>query len=50
MFSLLHLLAEELGLRQVHFYHGRAEDFCKIRPLLFDIVTLSRTVARMQFL
>lgn len=47
----LHLLAEELGLEGVHFYHGRAEDFAQNKDFrsTFDIVT-ARAVARMQIL
>lgn len=49
--NFLHLLAEELGLSGVHFYHGRAEDFAKDKAFRaqFDIVT-ARAVARMQVL
>lgn len=49
--NFLHLLAEELGLNGVHFYHGRAEDFAKDKAFRaqFDIVT-ARAVARMQVL
>lgn len=49
--NFLHLLAEELGLRGVHFYHGRAEDFAQDKAFRaqFDIVT-ARAVARMQVL
>lgn len=49
--NFLHLLAEELGLSGVHFYHGRAEDFAldKNFRAQFDIVT-ARAVARMQVL
>lgn len=49
--SFLELLAEELKLENVHFYHGRAEDFAqnpKFRAQ-FDVVT-ARAVARMQIL
>lgn len=47
----LHLLAEELKLDQVQFYHGRAEDFAHHKDFRaqFDIVT-ARAVARMQVL
>ena len=47
--QFLHLLAEELGLEGVHFYHGRAEDFAqdKYFRAQFDLVT-ARAVARMQ--
>lgn len=49
--NFLHLLAEELGLNGVHFYHGRAEDFAQDKAFRaqFDIVT-ARAVARMQVL
>lgn len=49
--NFLHLLAEELGLDKVHFYHGRAEDFAQDNQFRaqFDIVT-ARAVARMQIL
>ena len=49
--NFLHLLAEELGLSGVHFYHGRAEDFAQEKAFRaqFDIVT-ARAVARMQVL
>ena len=45
------MLAEELGLSGVHFYHGRAEDFAQDKAFRaqFDIVT-ARAVARMQVL
>ena len=49
--QFLHLLAEELGLKGVHFYHGRAEDFAQDKQFRaqFDLVT-ARAVARMQVL
>lgn len=49
--QFLTLLAEELGLDNVSFYHGRAEDFAhdKLFRAQFDIVT-ARAVARMQVL
>ena len=49
--NFLHLLAEELDLSGVHFYHGRAEDFAQDKAFRaqFDIVT-ARAVARMQVL
>ena len=49
--NFLHLLAEELGLSGVHFYHGRAEDFAQDKTFRaqFDLVT-ARAVARMQVL
>ena len=49
--NFLHLLAEELGLSGVHFYHGRAEDFAQDKAFRaqFDIVT-ARAVAHMQVL
>lgn len=49
--QFLHLLAEELGLEGVHFYHGRAEDFAQDKKFRaqFDFVT-ARAVARMQIL
>ncbi|MBF0778434.1 16S rRNA (guanine(527)-N(7))-methyltransferase RsmG [Streptococcus cuniculi] len=44
-------LAQELQLTQVHFYHGRAEDFAQDKNFRaqFDVVT-ARAVARMQIL
>ncbi|HEL1076724.1 16S rRNA (guanine(527)-N(7))-methyltransferase RsmG [Streptococcus equi] len=47
----LQLLAKELGLEGVHFYHGRAEDFGQDKQFRgqFDLVT-ARAVARMQIL
>ncbi|MFC5632198.1 MULTISPECIES: 16S rRNA (guanine(527)-N(7))-methyltransferase RsmG [Streptococcus] len=47
----LTLLAEELGLSGVHFYHGRAEDFGQDKAFRasFDIVT-ARAVAHMRVL
>lgn len=47
----LNLLADELGLEGVHFYHGRAEDFGQDKNFRasFDVVT-ARAVARMQVL
>ena len=49
--NFLHLLAEELDLDGVHFYHGRAEDFAQDKEFRaqFDVVT-ARAVARMQVL
>lgn len=49
--SFLHLLAEELELENVRFFHGRAEDFAHNKHFRgqFDIVT-ARAVARMQIL
>ena len=49
--QFLTLLAEELGLSKVHFYHGRAEDFGQDKQFRqqFDLVT-ARAVARMQVL
>ena len=49
--QFLHLLAEDLGLEGVHFYHGRAEDFAQDKHFRaqFDLVT-ARAVARMQVL
>ena len=49
--NFLHLLAEELGLSGVHFYHGRAENFAQDKAFRaqFDLVT-ARAVARMQVL
>ena len=49
--NFLHLLAEELDLDGVHFYHGRAEDFAQDKAFRaqFDVVT-ARAVARMQVL
>ena len=49
--NFLQLLAEELDLEGVHFYHGCAEDFAQDKHFRtqFDIVT-ARAVARMQVL
>ena len=49
--NFLQLLAEELDLEGVHFYHGRAEDFAQDKHFRaqFDIVT-ARAVARLQVL
>ena len=49
--NFLKLLAEELGLDKVHFYHGRAEDCAQDKAFRarFDLVT-ARAVARMQVL
>lgn len=49
--NFLHLLTEELGLKNVHFHHGRAEDFAQNKEFRaqFDLVT-ARAVARMQIL
>ena len=49
--NFLKLLAEEIGLDKVHFYHGRAEDFAQDKAFRaqFDLVT-ARAVARMQVL
>lgn len=49
--NFLQLLAEELDLEGIHFYHGRAEDFAQDKSFRaqFDIVT-ARAVARMQVL
>ena len=49
--NFLHLLAEELDLSGVYFYHGRAEDFAQDKAFRaqFDLVT-ARAVARMQVL
>lgn len=49
--QFLHLLAQELELENVDFFHGRAEDFAqdKLFRAQFDIVT-ARAVARMQVL
>lgn len=49
--NFLNLLAEELGLTDVAFYHGRAEDFGQDKTFRgqFDMVT-ARAVARMQVL
>ena len=49
--NFLNLLAQELGLENVHFYHGRAEDLAQDKNFRaqFDIVT-ARAVARMQVL
>ena len=49
--NFLQLLAQELDLDGVHFYHGRAEDFAQDKNFRaqFDVVT-ARAVARMQVL
>ena len=49
--NFLKLLAEEIGLDKVHFYHGRAEDLAQDKAFRaqFDLVT-ARAVARMQVL
>ena len=49
--NFLKLLAEEIGLDKVNFYHGRAEDFAQDKAFRaqFDLVT-ARAVARMQVL
>ena len=49
--NFLKLLAEELKLDKVHFYHGRAEDLAQDKAFRaqFDLVT-ARAVARMQIL
>lgn len=49
--NFLNLLADELDLENVHFYHGRAEDFGQDKHFRanFDIVT-ARAVARLQVL
>lgn len=49
--NFLNLLAEDLGLTNVAFYHGRAEDFGQDKTFRgqFDMVT-ARAVARMQVL
>jgi len=49
--NFLQLLAQELDLEGVHFYHGRAEDFAQDKKFRaqFDMVT-ARAVARMQIL
>lgn len=49
--NFLTLLSDELGLADVHFYHGRAEDFAHDKQFRaqFDTVT-ARAVARMQIL
>lgn len=49
--NFLHLLAEELGLEGVSFFHGRAEDLGQDKAFReqFDVVT-ARAVARMQVL
>ena len=49
--NFLNLLADELGLEGVHFYHGRAEDFGQDKHFRasYDIVT-ARAVARLQVL
>lgn len=49
--TFLQHLTEQLGLENVHFYHGRAEDFAQTPDFRasFDVVT-ARAVARMQVL
>ncbi|MGT2924916.1 16S rRNA (guanine(527)-N(7))-methyltransferase RsmG [Streptococcus caviae] len=49
--KFLQALADELELTDVHFYHGRAEDFGQDKNFRaqFDLVT-ARAVARMQIL
>lgn len=49
--NFLRLLAEELGLEDVSFFHGRAEDLGQDKTFReqFDVVT-ARAVARMQVL
>ncbi|MGT2926059.1 16S rRNA (guanine(527)-N(7))-methyltransferase RsmG [Streptococcus cuniculipharyngis] len=49
--NFLNLLAEDLSLTGVHFYHGRAEDFGQDKTFRgqFDLVT-ARAVARLQVL
>ena len=49
--NFLQLLAQELDLDGVHFYHGRAEDFAQDKNFRaqYDFVT-ARAVARMQVL
>ena len=49
--NFLNLLADELGLDGVHFYHGRAEDYGQDKAFRasYDIVT-ARAVARLQVL
>ena len=49
--NFLQLLAQELDLDDVHFYHGRAEDFAQDKKFRaqYDFVT-ARAVARMQIL
>lgn len=49
--NFLQLLAQELDLDGVHFYHGRAEDFAQDKKFRaqYDYVT-ARAVARMQVL
>ena len=49
--NFLKLLAQELDLDDVHFYHGRAEDFAQDKNFRaqYDFVT-ARAVARMQVL
>ena len=49
--NFLQLLAQELDLDDVHFYHGRAEDFAQDKSFRaqYDFVT-ARAVARMQVL
>ena len=49
--NFLQLLAQELDLDDVHFYHGRADDFAQDKSFRaqYDFVT-ARAVARMQVL
>ena len=49
--NFLQLLSQELDLDDVHFYHGRAEDFAQDKNFRahYDFVT-ARAVARMQVL
>ena len=49
--NFLQLLAQELDFDDVHFYHGRAEDFAQDKKFRaqYDFVT-ARAVARMQVL
>ena len=49
--NFLHLLAQELDLNGVHFYHGRAEDLAQDKNFRaqYNFVT-ARAVARMQVL
>lgn len=49
--DFLRLVGQELGLQELHFHHGRAEDLAKERALAgkFDLVT-ARAVARLDTL
>lgn len=44
--NFLQELTMKLGLTNIHFYHGRAEDFCQKNREKFDVVT-ARAVSNM---